>query len=169
MACDVLPVAIFSNKKPFLLNDGFPKDKKLCHDFHCYFVGLEKNAVWLFLILTMIRKEGPGRLFVLSPYKPLGYVNKKLMSENNIFSTFLAAKAASDPPWSPTWISGHGFRSRPSQTTSHWMEEVMAWKTTMLCTLPQTIQSTTTTLERDREGEEEEGLIWGTSSRWIDL
>ena len=48
------------------------------------FVGLEKKAGRLFLILTKIRKEGPGRLFVLSPYKPLGYVNKKLMSENNM-------------------------------------------------------------------------------------
>ena len=36
-----------------------------------FFMGLEQNAVWLFLILMMIRNEGPGRLFVLSPYKPL--------------------------------------------------------------------------------------------------
>ena len=75
---------ISPHKIPFLLNDGFPITRRNVTSFIVIFVGLEKKAGRLFLILTKIRKEGPGRLFVLSPYKPLGYVNKKLMSENNM-------------------------------------------------------------------------------------
>ena len=56
--------------------------------------GFEQNAVWLFLILMKIRNEGPGRLFVLSPYKPLDLSTKSWGQKDIMFDTFLGSAAS---------------------------------------------------------------------------